>query len=1297
MIKASQIQFNVYSNKSVLKPIRQMSLQEFIYLHKKLQDPFIDEDTPQILTNVLRDLKVSNQVIEQIFKIASSRSFLLKERIELKKDLPAIIASTLNDRTVPMDQCVYSGYIIIDIDYSGPTKKEDLGEEEATNIKSCLKSFQSLLQEYLSEDEYKALLISFISPTGTGLKLLFAADFEENKYNPELVQAFYKNLEKAILLWKTKNNIPFDFSIDIATKNINRLCFILFTDGIELHNYEIINKEYYFDIKPLKMNVYKNLIEKSQILTYEEQKELKEIEDRSLRRLQEFYILASKRFPNRLSFERGNRNNSIYFYSVLVYSYDKIHNKRPTPIEEVVEICTQIMERIGSLDHTLRDDEIRRTVESAKNSVERYGILHEDIRDFCKGYRPMRTNSVEIKLDTIETKNGYIFLKYNSIEEFQDFLNKLESKLNKTNLKKFINKILSLYFEEVPHICVEDNSVYTYYKVEGAFCIPYNDPRTLRFQSTKAEAIKMSILKYVENRIFFENMPEDEAETACEVFKEFIIEYLTPQKIKDYLSSSRWIKEIPSDKLLHCFTNVNTHTHFYPLTKEYFIVVSEKDKTIQLKHYTEFEERLILSQKRTFPFEYITRNLSEDSKKTYMNKIKEIIQNINSNKISLDDLKNNTYQGKLASLLFFGELNPDNKEFEQILKFLGFSACPSTTLPNKLIIFKDIASTIHDGAQGGTGKSTFIKIFYEPYIPFSPLNSISPKGFPLSNLKTEDMAWIGLDTTESTNAIFPLIKNIESNEPIFKEEKFKNQEVISLEENPKRVILIGNHELQLPMDSTTSRKIVVVEVFGLLRKYHSQFSEFKNLKNTYTLKVLSVEEWLKGFTFFFSSIKYFLNNIEEYKGNGIDKLIQPMSRTLIQTNIKHSKGFISLKRAEEKKILELIPHIKALIYEKYNFNKENAKAISQNKIEADIVPTNFSLSNMILIIKEMAKKRSEGLMFLGQDEIYIEAIKEFLQDPLKKLKNYTSSDILSKLKEEDQQIERELSVLQSNKGEGWATSLEEKLFLEAGAIKEGNSTYYFDFPIYSRLKILVSAFSEYFEHDTYVFDELLRSNSGRSESRFITLMLYLYGKKHKLNILNKEEKGKIIYKFISEFIKSFWPTVLESKERRQFFMAYLLKNFDLDYLERYLDLIKNLIHPSGQQTKEELPESIKKELEDLEKFFTNDINNEKKESLLITKEPIEQKNEFSASSINDKIEIKEERTFLLKETPDEEAKKKGVLTDKEIEQILQEIEEKKKKRKMRLVKRVRDPETGKVIETIVLDELDWKYNKDSNS
>jgi hypothetical protein len=105
-------------------------------------------------------------------------------------------------------------------------------------------------------------------------------------------------------------------------------------------------------------------------------------------------------------------------------------------------------------------------------------------------------------------------------------------------------------------------------------------------------------------------------------------------------------------------------------------------------------------------------------------------------------------------------------------------------------------------------------------------------------------------------------------------------------------------------------------------------------------------------------------------------------------------------------------------------------------------------------------------------------------------------------------------------------------------------------------------------------------------------------------------------------------------------MAYLLKNFDLDYLERYLDLIKNLIHPSGQQTKEELPESIKEELEELEKFFTNDINNEKKESLLITKEPIEQKNEFSGSSINDKIEIKEERTFLLKETPDEEAKKK---------------------------------------------------------
>lgn len=97
---------------------------------------------------------------------------------------------------------------------------------------------------------------------------------------------------------------------------------------------------------------------------------------------------------------------------------------------------------------------------------------------------------------------------------------------------------------------------------------------------------------------------------------------------------------------------------------------------------------------------------------------------------------------------------------------------------------------------------------------------------------------------------------------------------------------------------------------------------------------------------------------------------------------------------------------------------------------------------------------------------------------------------------------------------------------------------------------------------------------------------------------------------------------------------------------------------------------------------------------IITKEPKEQKNEFSASSINDKIEIKEVRTFLLKETPDEEAKKKGVLTDTEIEQKLQEIEEKEKKRKMRLVKKVRDPETGKVI---VLAELDWKSNKDSNS
>jgi len=34
---------------------------------------------------------------------------------------------------------------------------------------------------------------------------------------------------------------------------------------------------------------------------------------------------------------------------------------------------------------------------------------------------------------------------------------------------------------------------------------------------------------------------------------------------------------------------------------------------------------------------------------------------------------------------------------------------------------------------------------------------------------------------------------------------------------------------------------------------------------------------------------------------------------------------------------------------------------------------------------------------------------------------------------------------------------------------------------------------------------------------------------------------------------------------------------------------------------------------------------------------------------------------------------------------------------MRLIKRVRDPETGRVIETIVLAELDWTYNKDSNS
>jgi len=60
-------------------------------------------------------------------------------------------------------------------------------------------------------------------------------------------------------------------------------------------------------------------------------------------------------------------------------------------------------------------------------------------------------------------------------------------------------------------------------------------------------------------------------------------------------------------------------------------------------------------------------------------------------------------------------------------------------------------------------------------------------------------------------------------------------------------------------------------------------------------------------------------------------------------------------------------------------------------------------------------------------------------------------------------------------------------------------------------------------------------------------------------------------------------------------------------------------------------------------------------------------------------------------------KKKGFLTDKEIEQRLQEIEEKRNKRKRRLVKRVRDPETGEVIETIVLAELDWTYDKDSNS
>ncbi|MFN3247684.1 MAG: hypothetical protein ACK42K_13360, partial [Leptonema sp. (in: bacteria)] len=141
----------------------------------------------------------------------------------------------------------------------------------------------------------------------------------------------------------------------------------------------------------------------------------------------------------------------------------------------------------------------------------------------------------------------------------------------------------------------------------------------------------------MKERIFFENIPEsEETEKALEYFLLFLKKYINTKSLKSFLTISDSIPTVNNDKILQCFTNTATDNHFYPLTKEYFVVVDTRKKSIELKHYTEFTEKFIISKNLEIPFETITKNFNEEEKKAAINKIKEVLQKIKNKEFSLD-------------------------------------------------------------------------------------------------------------------------------------------------------------------------------------------------------------------------------------------------------------------------------------------------------------------------------------------------------------------------------------------------------------------------------------------------------------------------------------------------------------------------------------------------------------------------------------------------------------------------------------------------------------------------------------
>lgn len=191
-----------------------------IYLGKNITK----SNTEQLQTINLKDivqLCTSTELNDYVIKLRKVQNLDINAYQHIKKTLPYFIGATFKQNIRTSANFLKVNYLVIDIDHYG-------NNEKLENLKNKL-----------SED--LRVKIAFISPGGTGLKLLFQLNKEITslKEYSDFYQVFSRSLAKQYSLEKY---------IDFCTKDATRICFLSYDPNIYWNKHASeINTDFYIE------------------------------------------------------------------------------------------------------------------------------------------------------------------------------------------------------------------------------------------------------------------------------------------------------------------------------------------------------------------------------------------------------------------------------------------------------------------------------------------------------------------------------------------------------------------------------------------------------------------------------------------------------------------------------------------------------------------------------------------------------------------------------------------------------------------------------------------------------------------------------------------------------------------------------------------------------------------------------------------------------------------------------------------------------------------------------------------